>query len=79
MLGRGLGFPADFSGPMAKPQRMALLTILAVYIGLTPGTWQPRWHDWGLTALALAIVSVGGIITALRRLSRIAANLQKIS
>src|SRR5258706_7251033 len=22
-LGRGLGFPADFSGPMAKPQRMA--------------------------------------------------------
>jgi len=25
-LGRGLGFPADFSGPMAKPHRMAALT-----------------------------------------------------
>src|SRR5207253_4121808 len=29
-LGRGLGLAADFSGPMAKPHRMAALTAAAV-------------------------------------------------
>jgi len=29
-LGRAEGMPADFSGPMAKPQRMAVVTVAAV-------------------------------------------------
>ena len=31
-LGRGLGFPSDFSGPMAKQQRMGIATPLTAWL-----------------------------------------------
>jgi phosphatidylglycerophosphate synthase len=58
-LGRAEGFPPDFSGPLAKPQRMAVLTagtaIAALYAS-----------EWTLTA-TLWIVVAGTAITILRR------------
>jgi hypothetical protein len=64
---------------MAKPQRMFVLTVAALYCGLAPPTWQPTLADFrqaGIMAAALALLIVGGFVTALRRLLRIAAALR---
>jgi phosphatidylglycerophosphate synthase len=70
-LGRGLGFAADFSGPMAKPQRMAALTIACVI-----GALEPLWGWRGQTlTIALAIVGLGTAFTAYRRTRTLARRL----
>jgi phosphatidylglycerophosphate synthase len=84
-MGKAAGAPQEFCGPMAKQQRMFLVTLVAVYSGLTPEAWRPsfslhsgeseRW--WGLMALALALIVIGGLATAVRRLRRITLNLRK--
>ena len=69
--GRAAGAPSDFRGPMAKQQRMALVTLLAVFCALTPLAWQadlPRW--------ALILIAALATVTALRRLSAAAAALK---
>jgi phosphatidylglycerophosphate synthase len=76
------GAPQDYCGPMAKPQRMFVVTVLAVYMAATPTAWQPQStigsrEAMGLAAMALAIIIVGGLITALRRLWRGANFLQR--
>ena len=70
-VGRGLGLPSDFSGPMAKQQRMALVTALGVACGLLPSAWTMDWP-----AAALWIITLGAAATAIRRLLRIAARLR---
>ena len=70
-LGRGLGCPADFSGPMAKPQRMAALTLACVVSAIEP-LWG--WRGQTLT-IALAIVALGTALTAFRRTRTLAARL----
>ena len=68
------GAPQDYCGPMAKPQRMATVTLVALYAALAPLAWQPIYQPGdtplGIAALGLAIVIVGGFFTALRRLWR---------
>jgi phosphatidylglycerophosphate synthase len=79
-LGKGAGAPQEFCGPMAKQQRMAIVTAIALYQGLTPASWQPAWGQdgqFGPLAVALLIIIIGGIATAIRRLLRISANLRK--
>lgn len=69
--GRAAGAPSDFRGPMAKQQRMALVTLLAVFCAVTPLAWQadlPRW--------ALILIAALATVTALRRLSATAAALR---
>lgn len=74
-LGRALGQPADFSGPGAKPQRMAILTIAAVV-----ATVEPLWHWRGQTlGAALALVALLAAITAVRRTLTLAARLRAAS
>ncbi len=60
-MGAGLGMPADFSGPMAKPHRMALLTGAAVLAVV----WPPAllWALW--------IAVLGAAVTAARRAVRL--------
>ena len=58
-LGRAEGFPPDFSGPLAKPQRMAVLTAGTVLATLYAS-------EWTLT-LTLWIVAAGTAATILRR------------
>jgi phosphatidylglycerophosphate synthase len=54
-LGRGLGQPADFSGPGAKPHRMAALTAAAVAsAALEPwAVGRGQVVAWSLVAIAL--------------------------
>lgn len=75
------GAPHDFCGPMAKPQRMFLVTILGLYCGLSPVSWQPLLTDWqlGPAAITLIIIILGGLVTSLRRLWRAGAHLTGVS
>lgn len=71
-LGRAEGQGGDFSGPMAKPQRMALLTGAAVLAAIEP---------FGLTApailgAALWLIVLGAAVTAVRRSARLIAALR---
>lgn len=58
-LGRAEGFPPDFSGPLAKPQRMAVLTAGSVAAAVYAS-------EWTLTA-TLWIIVAGTGVTILRR------------
>lgn len=58
-LGRAEGFPPDFSGPLAKPQRMAVLTAGTVLAALYAS-------EWTLTVI-LWIVVAGTAATIFRR------------
>jgi len=72
-LGRGLGQPADFSGPMAKPHRMAALTAACVVSAL-----EPLWGGRGQVLLiALAVIAAGAAWTVVRRVGHLAAGLAK--
>ena len=62
-LGRANGAPSDFSGPMAKQHRMALVTVAAL-LSILELLWNG--HDEVLIA-ALAIVALGTATTTLRR------------
>jgi len=70
-LGRGLGLPADFSGPMAKPHRMAALTLTCVIAAL-----EPLW-GWNGPALliGLSVIALGTAATAVRRTRTLAKRL----
>jgi phosphatidylglycerophosphate synthase len=75
-MAKAAGAPQNFCGPMAKQQRMFLITLVALYQGLAPAAWQPKWNfgdqKLGVAALALAIILIGSIFTAFRRLARAA-------
>ena len=71
-LGRGLGQPADFSGPMAKPHRMAALTALCA-ISAFEHLWA--WHGQTL-AYGLVLIVLGTAATVARRVLRLAAGLR---
>lgn len=72
-LGHTCGAPADYSGPMAKPQRMAVVTAAAALAIFEPLLQREGWVLW----LALWIVAVGAAWTALRRSARILAHLHR--
>ena len=78
--GKVAGAHQEFCGPMAKPQRMALMTIAALYAGLGPASLQPRsayWPGMSTVSLALLLVIAGSAITSLRRLHRIGRALRR--
>ncbi|MCZ0734227.1 CDP-alcohol phosphatidyltransferase family protein [Phreatobacter sp. AB_2022a] len=62
-LGRACGAPSDFSGPMAKQHRMAVVTAAAV-LSIPSVLWG--WHD-EIPRAALWTVAIGAAVTALRR------------
>jgi len=72
VLGAQAGAQQHFLGPMAKPHRMALMTLACL---LAAGErllgWPPR-----VLAAALALVVLGCALTVVRRLRRIAADLR---
>ncbi len=73
-LGRACGLPADFSGPMAKPHRMALVSAAALCSAVAGAAWSLGPET---LAAALWIVAVGSGLTALRRGARIVAGLRR--
>ncbi len=62
-LGRAEGFPPDFSGPLAKPQRMAVLTVGTVIAALYASEWTLTWTLW--------VIVAGTAITVLSRAMRL--------
>lgn len=63
---RAAGAPADFSGPMAKPHRMFVMTMAALV-----SVFEPLWSWQGQTVhYALWIVLIGATFTALNRARR---------
>lgn len=74
------GAPSDFSGPMAKQQRMYAVILAALYSGMAPSMWHVTWgpqQAWGPMAIALALVVLGGALTAALRLRRAAKALRR--
>jgi len=70
---RAAGAPADFSGPMAKPHRMFVMTMAALV-----STLEPLWGWQGqVVHIALWIVLIGATFTALNRARRGLAFLRK--
>jgi phosphatidylglycerophosphate synthase len=72
-LGRGLGFPADFSGPMAKPHRMAALTLTCIVAALEP-LWGWKGHA---LMIGLTVIAVGVAFTLLRRTRHLVRRLEE--
>lgn len=78
--GKVAGAQQEFCGPMAKQQRMAVLTFACLYAALVPSAWQPQITSLpgrGIIAAALALIAVGSFVTAVRRLWRIASALKR--
>jgi phosphatidylglycerophosphate synthase len=73
-LGRANGAPSDFSGPMAKPQRMATMTAAAVIAAFAIIGF---WTTSTILIFALWIVTAGAALTTLRRAIRLVAWLKR--
>jgi phosphatidylglycerophosphate synthase len=71
--GGALGLKQDFRGPMAKPQRMAVLTA-ACLIGAAELQWNGT--RWALLAAA-AVIAAGSALTCVTRTLAIARALRK--
>ena len=72
-LGRALGQPADFSGPMAKQQRMAALTVTCLIAAC-----EPAWGGKGqVMVVGLAVIVIGTAWTVVRRTRNLAAALRQ--
>lgn len=74
-MATSVGAPSNFCGPMAKSQRMALVIAIAMVLALAPDAWR---LPWGEAKMALGIVVVGGIVTAMRRLRQAVQHLEGI-
>ncbi len=72
ILGKSANAGTDFSGPMAKQQRMFVVTMLCLFIALTPAAWQ----HWKPVEVALWIIILGSAITCARRLHHISKKLR---
>lgn len=72
-FGASVGQAADYSGPMAKQHRMAVVTVAAV-AGAALGPWvEPAL----VLQIALYVVVIGGCFTALRRAANVRAKLAR--
>lgn len=72
-LGAYTGAGQQFCGPMAKPHRMALITVACV------ASAALAWMDfsWALMPWALALLAIGCVITVFRRTYRILQELER--
>lgn len=73
VLGAAVGAREHFTGPMAKPQRMAIATLACLMMALETAL------GWGQSAMlaALIIIILGCVLTTARRLSLIARDLNE--
>ena len=81
--GRVAGAHQEYCGPLAKPQRVFLMTLISLLRAVLPSDWQAAiTHDSGgsprgMMTWGLVLVSLGTALTAVRRLQRISAALRK--
>ena len=72
VFGGSLGMTQSFAGPMAKQHRMFVLTVAAIASAMEAWLWLPM----RAMLLGLVIVVLGSIVTAARRVHRIARELE---
>ena len=72
VLGRSLGTPIYFLGPMAKQHRMATLTT-ACCLAAVATFWR---RDDDIFLLALAVICLGCVVTVIRRTRKIIRDLE---
>ncbi len=65
-FGRAEGLPADYRGPMGKPQRMAVLTVALVLAAIEPRA----------VLAGLGVILIGTAATSVRRGTGIVAALR---
>jgi phosphatidylglycerophosphate synthase len=71
-LGASMGAGQQFAGPMAKPQRMATMTVACLI-----AAFSPMWPALaGILPLALGVVAVGCVVTIFRRCALIVRELE---
>jgi phosphatidylglycerophosphate synthase len=71
-LGKASGTGSDFRGPMAKQQRMFLVTVTSVFRAIAPFHVLPLAAEY-----CLWIICAGCVITIVRRLAGIAIALRR--
>jgi phosphatidylglycerophosphate synthase len=73
MLGGASGLKQSFIGPMAKQQRMAVLTIACL---LSP--WETRFQvgSGGILWATIIVINIGCLVTIIRRTARIVRELE---
>jgi phosphatidylglycerophosphate synthase len=77
LLGGTLGRPQDFGGPMAKPHRMAALTLGCLLAFATIlERYDGRKDEVIILQLTLVAITAGTILTIVRRLSRLSKALR---
>lgn len=73
------GAPQEYVGPMAKQQRMFIVTLACAGCALLPAGWQSgnvaEWM-WTIPRVTLWIVIAGCMVTVIRRLMRAARALE---
>lgn len=72
VLGGSLGLAQDFRGPMAKPHRMAVLTVACVLGAIEQRVWGSQWA----LMLAAWIIALGSAVTCGTRLIAISRQLR---
>lgn len=74
-LGTSAGARPDFSGPMAKPHRMAVLSMGCI---LSAVAAIKSWPAWGLDWLfvALCVIGLGSAVTLARRTIHVVRELE---
>jgi phosphatidylglycerophosphate synthase len=68
-VGRVAGAAQEFCGPMAKQQRMFLVTLIALYCAAVPRAWRII-SGISIVEITLWLIIIGCVGTALRRLVR---------
>lgn len=78
-MGKAAGAASQFCGPMAKQQRMFIVTLVSIFCAAAPLAWQRveiANRLYGVPELALILITFGSMLTASRRLRRIARELR---
>lgn len=77
-MGKATSGIQEFCGPMAKPQRMFIVTVAAIYCALVPAFWPASaYQQFSAAGWALILIIIGCVVTALRRLRRISSHLNQ--
>ena len=69
-IGNTVGAGQLFLGPMAKPHRMATVTVAALYLSSAPARWPAAIESetYGAMSIALIVIIAGCFFTAVRRI-----------
>lgn len=71
VLGVAVGAKEYFAGPLAKPQRMAIVTVASVAAAVEAVLGRPHWA----MAFTLGVIVLGCVATVVRRLKLISQDL----